>query len=223
MYLKNLTLSLSIFAFGAVNAQNEGDVFFASPQVHSIYITFHQNSYWDSLTAGYAGDYYIKGDVEIDGVMMLNCGVKMKGNSSYNNPSIKKSFKLDFNEYVSGQDHDGLKKLNLNNCFKDPTFLREKLMLDFIRENNGYGPRCHYANVYLNNVLWGLYTSVEEIDKTFLEANFGDKRGNLFKGDPSGDLKWLGSTQSTYETKYELKTNEIINNWGDLINLVEWS
>lgn len=220
MNLKNLALSLSIFAFSSVNAQNEGNVFFSSPQVHEIYITFNQTSYWDSLTAGYTGDYYIKGDVEIDGVTMLDCGVKMKGNSSYNNPSIKKSFKLDFNEYVSGQDHDGLKKLNLNNCFKDPTFLREKLMLDFVRENNGYGPRCHYANVYLNGTLWGLYTSVEEIDKTFLEANFGDKRGNLFKGDPSGDLKWLGTSQATYETKYELKTNETTNNWGDLINFI---
>jgi len=220
MNLKKLIFSLSIFNFISVNAQNEGDVFFSSPQVHEIRITFNQSSYWDSLTAGYVGDYYIKGDIEIDGVLMPYCGVKMKGNSSYNNPSVKKSFKLDFNEYVQGQDHDGLKKMNLNNCFKDPTFLREKLMLDFIRENNGYAPRCHYANVYLNNVLWGLYTTVEEIDKTFLEYNFGDKKGNLFKGDPTGDLKWYGASQSSYETKYELKTNETTNNWGDLLNFI---
>lgn len=216
---KLLAIACLLFSFPAFS-QNEGDVFYAFPQVHEIRLTFAQTSYWDSLIAGYAGDYYIKGDVEIDGVLMPDCGVKMKGNSSYNNPSIKKSFKLDFNNYVSGQNYDGLKKMNLNNCFKDPTFLREKLMLDFLNENNGYAPRCHYTNLYINNTLWGVYTTVEEIDKTFLNRVFANKTGNLFKGDPSGDLKWLGTTVTNYQTKYELKTNEITNNWSDLIAFI---
>lgn len=220
MSLKNLLYSFSMLICLNGFAQTEGNTFFNSPQVHEIRITFNQTSYWDSLVAGYSGDYYIKGDVEIDGVTLPDCGVKLKGNSSYNNPSIKKSFKLDFNDYVTGQNHDGLKKLNLNNCFKDPTFLREKLMLDFIRENNGYAPRCHYANLYLNGTLWGLYTTVEEIDKVFLNYSFGDKKGNLFKGDPTGDLKWYGTSQANYEPKYELKTNETTNNWSDLINFI---
>ena len=218
--MKNLLAIGCLFLTNLVFSQNEGDLFHAYSQVHEIRLTFYQTNYWDSLEAGYTGDYYIKGDIEIDGVLMTNCGIKLKGNSSYNNPSIKKSFKLDFNEYVSGQDYDGLKKLNLNNGFKDPTFLREKLMLDFLNENYAYAPRCHFANVYINNTLWGLYTTVEEIDKTFLKNTFDDKKGNLFKGDPSGDLKWLGSTQTNYETKYELKTNETTNNWSDLITFI---
>lgn len=203
-----------------LNAQTDGNLFFTNPTVHEIYITCHQTNYWDSLLASYTGDYYIKGDVEIDGTLMLNCGVKLKGNSSYNNPSNKKSFKLDFNEYVSGQKYDGLKKINLNNGFKDPTFLREKLMLDFLRENNAYAPRSHFANVYLNGTLWGFYTTLEEIDKTFLDYNFNDKKGNLFKGDPTGDLKWINASQASYEPKYELKTNETTNNWADLIAFI---
>lgn len=218
-YLKTtlFTLVLSTSAFG----QTEGNVFFGSSTMHEIRFTFYQTNYWDSLTDGYTNDYYIKGDVEVDGFVMYDCGVKMKGNSSYNNPSIKKSFKIDMNEYVSGQDYDGLKKLNLNNCFKDPSFLREKLMMDFLRDHGLYAPRIHYTNVYINDTLWGLYTAVEEVDvKPFLRNNIGDDRGNMFKGDPQGSLKWINSMDTSYFSKYELHTNETINDWSDLVNFI---
>ncbi|HLP11596.1 MAG TPA: CotH kinase family protein [Flavobacteriales bacterium] len=201
-------------------AQTEGNVFFGSPAVHTIKFTFPYVNVTDSLSWSYANDTYIKGDVEVDGTLYTNCGVKWKGNSSYTFPGNKKSFKIDFNEFVTGQDHDGLKKMNLNNCFKDPSFLREKLMLDFLVEHNLPAPRCTYAEVYINNVLWGLYTDVEEIDKTFLERWFGEKKGNLFKGDPNGDLKWFGSAPSSYYSKYELKTNESENDWTDIVQLI---
>src|SRR5688572_23251817 len=203
------TTILALVIASQAFSQTEGNVFFGSSNIHEIRFTFHQTNYWDSLVAGYTGDYYIKGDVEIDGTLMLDCGVKFKGNSSYNNPSTKKPFKIDMNEFVSGQEYDGLKKLNLNNCFKDPSFMREKIMNDFLREHGLYAPRVHYTNVYINNTLWGLYTAVEEVDvKPFLRNNIGDDRGNMFKGDPSGHLRWFGSADSLYYDKYELKTNE---------------
>lgn len=218
--MKQFLTLLLFFHYTALFAQNEGANFHAYQNIHEIRLTFHQNAYWDSLIDGYAGDFYIKADIEIDGVSLADCGVKIKGNSSYNNPSVKKSFKLDFNEFVNAQNYDGLKKLNLNNSFKDPTLLREKLMFDFLNANGCYAPRAHFANVYINDQLWGLYTTVEEIDKTFLSNAFQDDKGNLFKGDPSGDLKWLGTQQSLYEPKYELKLNESLNDWTDLITFI---
>lgn len=198
-----------------------GNILFGAAQVHDVYINFSQVGWWDSLVANYTSDIYMKANVIINGVSYTDVGVKFKGNSSYNNPSKKKSFKIGLDEYISGQKYDGLKKLNLNNHFKDPSFMREKLMCDFSNQMGANCPRCTYTRVYLNNVYWGLYNLVEEIDKTYLGAHFIDKKGNLFKGDPSGDLKWLGSTQSNYYTKYELKTNETINDWSDLVNLID--
>jgi len=219
--MKHMLCSIFLLASPFLTwCQQPGDAFHNVSTIHEIRLTFHQTNYWDSLVDGYVGDYYIKGDINIDGTVLTDCGIKMKGNSSYNNPSIKKSFKLDFNEFVNGQEYDGLKKLNLNNNFKDPTMLREKVMYDFLNINGCYAPRAHFANVYLNNQLWGLYTTVEEIDKTFLTSTFNDDKGNLFKGDPSGDLKWLGASQALYEPKYELKLNEGVNDWTDLINFI---
>ncbi len=218
---KTVVLFSLFFSKLSFSQSTAGDALFGAAQVHDIYVNFTQTGWWDSLVANYTADIYMRAALVIDGVTYDTIGIKMKGNSSYNNPSKKKSFKIGIDEYVSGQKHDGLKKFNLNNQFKDPSFMREKLMCDFANQMGANCPRCTYTRVYLNNVYWGLYNIVEEIDKTYLGKNFTDKKGNLFKGDPNGDLKWINSTPSSYYTKYELKTNETQNNWSDLVHLID--
>lgn len=222
--MKKITLIIVIVLIQTsfLKAQTEGDSIFGSTQIHDVYFNFSQPNYWDSLTYYYTIDtIYLRGDMEFNGVTYSDVGVKFKGNSSYNNPSDKKSFKIDMNEFVSGQKVDGLKKFNLNNGFKDPTFLREKIALDFCNEHGLAAPRCSFAKVYINGTYWGLYTLVEEIDNgTFLKKQYNNKDGNMFKGDPSGDLKWFGSSPSSYYSKYELKTNETVNDWTDLVSFI---
>ena len=111
-------------------------------------------------------------------------------------------------------------KLVLNNAFKDPTFLREKLMLDFLNDHGITAPRATFAKLYLNGYYWGLYSVVEDVNKTFLKDRFDNKGGNLFKGDPKGSLQWKGPTESLYYSDYELKTNETENDWSDLVRLI---
>lgn len=216
-----LLFSIPCFTFVA-KAQNEGDSIFNATQIHEIYMTFSQPNYWDSLTYYYTIDtVYLPATVVFNGSTYSDVGIKFKGNSSYSNPSDKKSFKFDINEFVSGQKIDGLKKFNLNNGFKDPTFLREKLALDFCKDHGLAAPRCSFAKVYINGIYWGLYTLVEEIDNgTFLKQQYNNKDGNMFKGDPSGDLKWYGNLASSYYSKYELKTNETANDWTDLVSFI---
>lgn len=217
-----LIILIKMFQASLLKAQNEGDSIFNSTQIHVVYFNFSQPNYWDSLTYYYTIDsVYLRGDMEFNGVVYNDVGVKFKGNSSYNNSSDKKSFKIDMNEFVSGQKIDGLKKFNLNNGFKDPTFLREKIALDFCNEHGLAAPRCTFAKVYINGTYWGLYTFVEEIDNgTFLKRKYNNKDGNMFKGDPSGDLRWFGSSPSSYYLKYELKTNETANDWTDLVSFI---
>ncbi len=224
MKLRNLLslVTLLFLSFKSIFAQTEGDVFFGTAAVHDVYMTFTQPNYWDSLVAYKPLDQYLKGDVTIDGVLYPNVGVKFKGNSSYSNPSTKKPFKIDLNEFGGTTALDGLKKFNLNNGFKDPSFMREKVALDFYNEHGLAAPRCSYTRVYINGTYWGLYMFVEEANKTFLDDDdrFGNKQGNLFKGDPMGDLKWINSTPSSYYTKYELHTNTTTNDWTDLVELI---
>ncbi|MCW5908520.1 MAG: CotH kinase family protein [Chitinophagales bacterium] len=224
------TLALFLVMAGiTAKAQTPGNAIFNTNQlIHEIHITFPVQNWYDTLTKYYtlskqldSNIYYMATSVLFDGVMYDSVGCKFKGNSSYNNPSQKKSWKLDFEEFKNSNEIDGMKQLNLNNGFKDPSFLREKLCLDFMQHYGLHAPRCNYANVYVNNQLWGFYTLVEEVDKTFLKTHFGNKKGNLYKGDPSGNLTWKGNNQNQYYNNYELKTNEDVNDWSDLLWLID--
>lgn len=215
------TITLISFASFFNLKAADGDSIWANNFIHSIYFTFSQTPYWDTLLANHTADVYTRVDMVFDGRSLPSCGIKMKGNSSFNNPSTKKPFKVDLNEYVAGQDYDGIKKFNLNNGFKDPSMLREKIALDFMNAHNITAPRCNYAKVYLNGVYWGLYTIVEDINSKFLKQHYPDDGGNLFKGDPSGDLRWYGAADANYYTHFELHTNEIQNDWGDLVHMID--
>ena len=94
--------------------------------------------------------------------IMDSVGVRLKGNSSYFHPGVKKSFKIDFNKFIPGQNYDGLKKLNFSNGFKDPTCMREKLFFDACLDAGVPAPRASFANVTFNGEAWGFYTVVEQ-------------------------------------------------------------
>ena len=117
--------------FCVVNAQIDGDNIFSVDQIISIDLAFPQDDFWGDLQTHYAADEneYIPAMLTLTDVsgthVMDSVGVRLKGNSSYSHPGIKKSFKIDFNKYFSGQNYDGLKKLNFSNGFKDLTCMRE--------------------------------------------------------------------------------------------------
>jgi hypothetical protein len=211
------------------NAQNAGDNIFSGIQVHTINLKFSQANYWDSLVY-----YYNRGLEElmpisatVNGVAYTKIGVRLKGNSSFTYPGNKKSFKLNFDEYVSDARWDGEKAVHLNNMWGDPSFMREKMYLDFCRDAGITAPRANYVKLYINDTLWGLYSLIEHVDKTFLQTRFGNKNGDLFKAgdafDASGnavvsDFCYYGSADSSYKSRYELKTDGSTTAWPALIS-----
>lgn len=214
--------------------QGAGNQLFGEDHVFEVRLHFAMPGYADSLLAYYNDglEQQLKAGLEVNTLsgtyVFDSVGVRYKGNSSYNLPN-KKSMKIDFNEYVPGQKIDGLKKLNLNNCFNDPTFLREKLFFDFSRQQGVLAPRVGFANVYFNDVLVGFYNVVEQVDDEFLDRWIDDQDGNLFKaGDnfgPGGanaaDMAWYGTDPVAYWPRYELKTNEEADDWSDLLELID--
>ncbi len=219
-----LALVLLLCFAAPVVCQEEADYLFGDSTVYEYRLYFEQPDFWDSLTSNYGvlDEEYMPCDLVFEDSTYPDIGVRFKGNSSYHlYPGNKKSFKLDFNRYQDSQTFFGLKKINLNNGFMDPTQIREKLFLDVLEE---HVPciRAAFARLYINDVYWGLYTVIEQPDKTFLESRFGvGEEGNLFKGDPAGDLVWYGSEAASYYSLYELKTNELENDWTDLIHLID--
>lgn len=231
--------SAVLFAATAAAQIAPSDSLFNTEQVVTVDLDFGNADFWTLLTAYYENDLgeTLTGDVTITDQTgtrtYFNVAVDLKGNSSYGHPGNKKSFKIDFNDNIAGQKYHGMTKIHLNNCFKDPSFMREKIYFDFCRAQGVLAPRVSYANVSMNGTFWGFYNLVEPVDANFLDRWSDDNNGNLFKagdnfgaGGPGGgtnpaDLIYYGPDQSSYTARYELKTNEEENNWSDLIELLD--
>lgn len=229
--MKKFLLFLIVFCLSLqFSFAQSGDELFTNDAVHEIRITFAEDNFWDILTQNYSTGQgnsgsnieYLIGSVEIDGNAVDSIGVRQKGFSSYfSSNEFKKSLKLDFNEFVPGKRYDGLRKVNLNNGVGDPALQRDFLCFDMIRKAGGVAPRVAYAKVYLNEVYWGIYVMIEQVDKEFLDNNFSNGNGNLFKNISWSELEWLGTNANPYKEIFELKTNEDIDDWNRFIEFMD--
>lgn len=207
-------------------AQN-GKTVFSKDQIHEIRLKFDNEGFWEILKSNFDGVFqseedvpYMMASLSFDGQIVDSIGVRLKGFSSYFAANeIKKSLKLDLNEYVSGKKLDGLSKLNLNNGVGDPSFQREYLCYRLLGQMGIAAPRVSFAKLYLNDVFWGVYSIVEQIDKDFLERHFPDNEGDLYKNINWSGLEYHGSDPSSYKS-FEKKTNEETS-WTNFINLMK--
>ncbi len=153
-------------------------------------------------------------------------GLRLRGNTSLS--AQKKSFKISFNEFYSGREYQKVKKLNLNGQHNDPTMVREKLFYEVWEKAGMPDRRTAFVRLYINGEYRGLYTNIEEMDKTWLGRVFDDNDGNLYKCTWPADLVYHGPIQQVYkdilnnpeERAYDLKTNELEDDYTHLIALM---
>lgn len=153
-------------------------------------------------------------------------GFRLRGNTS--RYAQKKSFKVSFNTFIQGREFYGVDKLNLNGEHNDPSIIRSKLCWDHFNTIGLTASRANHAEVYINGQYYGLYISAEHIDDEFLEKNWSDDSGNLWKCLYPADLVYLGSDPEIYKNLnnngrpvYELKTNEEESDFSELVHLID--
>jgi spore coat protein CotH len=178
---------------------------------------------------------YVPGVLKFKTETYNNVGIRFKGNSSYFAPMSgdKKSFKVHFNEYDPNTRFHGLKKLNFHNSFKDPSLMREMVGYDVFAAANCPASRASHIKLYLTvpgtyaREYFGVYISVEQVNKAYFADRFPESDGNLYKaGQSGGNLRYLGADKSLYTTPindppYEKKTNEIEDDWTDFIHFLD--
>lgn len=152
-------------------------------------------------------------------------GFRLRGNTS--RQSQKKSFKVSFNTFVKGREFYDVDKLNLNGEHNDPSIIRSKLCADLFKDIGLPASRAIHTRVYINGEYYGLYISVEHIDDEFVDKNFTNPSGNLWKCLYPADLTYLGDEPADYQVVsggrpvYELTTNEESNDYTQLARLVK--
>ncbi|EQK40516.1 cotH family protein [[Clostridium] bifermentans ATCC 638] len=145
-----------------------------------------KESDWKWLLENATKEEYKSADVIINGETFNNVGIRPKGNSSLtsvanDSTTDRYSIKIDFGQYVDGQTYHGIRKLALNNNISDATYMKEAISYDIYNFLGIATPEYSYTDIKINGSDWGLYLGVEVIDERFIEKNYGEVSGNLYK------------------------------------------
>lgn len=220
-----IAILLSLCSHKSLFAQTD---FYDQDRIQEIRIYFDTPN-WDQVL----DSLYVEGlrnrmpcSVEINGTRFETVGIRYKGFSSAATNRVKNPFNIDLDYYVDYQSYQGVDKIKLSNVIQDPSFVREVLSYEIARE---YMPasRANYANVYINDTLWGLYTNVESVDDQFLMAQFGSDFNTFIKCNPheidlNGENANLSDSPGTDSTDYyEYYTMKSETGWRDLYKLID--
>lgn len=162
--------------------------------------------------------------VTIDGDTYGNVGIRTKGNSSLtsvvNSDSNRYSYKINFDKYNTSQSMEGLTQLNLNNCYSDPSYMREFLTYSICEEMGLATPEFAYAKVSINGEYHGLYLAVEGLKESYLENNFGDVTGDLYKSDEGSSLQYKGDNPENYSNLI-VESDKKTADWSKITKLLK--
>lgn len=157
---------------------------FDKSYIHTINIEADQNN-WQSMIDNASAEEYISCNVNIDGTVLNNVGVRPKGNTSLSNvkslDSERYSLKLEFDKYESGTNYYGLDKLCLNNIIQDNTYMKDYFSFVMMNEMGVDSPLISYISLKVNGEEKGLYLAVEAVEEAFANRIYGNDSGQIYK------------------------------------------
>ncbi|MBK9736335.1 MAG: CotH kinase family protein [Saprospiraceae bacterium] len=225
------------------HAMKAGDLpsegFYSESKMEEIRLYFGQTNYWNLLTQNYNSKTDILSKMTYGGQTYDSIGVRFKGQTSYfMNTSQKKSFNISMDYIKDGQEIDGYKSLNLNNSWTDPSFMREVVYYNLIR-NHTPAAKANFVRLFINDIDWGVYQNVEQLNKDFLQEWYTDNDGVNIRadvpdgsssgpggggggmggmwGDGTAALNYLGTDTAKYQKYYTLKSSGVSDPWQQLI------
>lgn len=141
---------------------------------------------WNDMLENAMAETYYQCNVEVNGTMFYQVGIRPKGNTSLSaiandDTTDRYSFKLEFDHYVDGQTCFGLDKLILNNNYADATNLKEALIYDMYQYLGADASLYNYAKISVNGEYWGVYLALEGVEDSFQLRNYGTESGELYK------------------------------------------
>jgi hypothetical protein len=157
---------------------------------------------------------YVHADLEFEGTTLKDVAVRYKGNGTWmqSQGQAKRSMKIDTNEYVKGQKLAGVTSLNLHSNATDASEMNEPLSHRLYRDAGVPAPRTAYAKVYVTvpgkhgRTYLGLYSMIEDVDKSFVRDEAKHKGGAIFKPVTPNLFADLGDDWAKYKQAYDPKT-----------------
>lgn len=222
------------------------DDLFNPANLEVVEINFSQQNYLALLEQNYSSKTDLEATITFRGETYDQVGVRYRGLTSYRMAGDKKSFAVDLDYMIEGQDIEGYDSFKLNNAAEDASNIREVLYCNLANENI---PACKagFAHVFVNGVDQGVYALVQELDKDHAKQWFFDNDATRWRAEAPGggsfggggfggggfggggfgggvfgagtsSLNDLGEFGTSYEEAYTLKFSERDDPWQDLAN-----
>lgn len=221
------TILLGVVVACAMGSPGAAQDLYDTGVLRTLNFTFQDPDWLTLLEDNYASETNILADLEVDGTVYPDVGVRIRGNTSYTAlPAGSEKFSLNVEvDFVhADQEVMGYDSLNLNNGFRDPTFCREVMYNNYVAQFIP-NPRANHVLVTLNGQNWGVYVNVQQFDKTMLSTHFPDTDGLRIKcpNNPFGPgLRYNGPDASGYSSQYEIKNDGgLTDPWGALIEVCD--
>jgi hypothetical protein len=146
----------------------------------------------------YPLEKFVYEDIVIDDAM-----IRLRGNPTNWDADNKMQFQIDFNEIDKNGRFLGLRHMLFDAATFNRHMLRDRLALWIMRDMGVDAPCANNARLNVNGEYYGIFTSIEKIDKTFLERVFDDPEGDLWKR-----ANWTLKTNETTATTARLEDLE---------------
>ena len=140
---------------------------------------------WADILANPTEEEFHSANITVNGTEVENVGFRTKGFSSLTtvaqSDSNRYGFKIKTDKYEDKQTLNGLNEFVLNGSFADPSYMREYLTYSAMKVLDGITPFATYANLYINNELFGFYLLIESYDDSFVERYSNAEDTCLYK------------------------------------------
>jgi hypothetical protein len=113
-------------------------------------------------------------------ILITDAKIRLRGNPTYWKPENKMQFQIGFTQYNEDARFLGLERLAFDAAFANRHMLRDRLALSMMRDMGITAACANSARLDVNGEYYGLFTSLEKFDETFLERVFDDPTGDLW-------------------------------------------
>jgi spore coat protein CotH len=235
-----------VVASGAETTES-GTTLFADGAAHEVSIEWDESAYADMIAA-YGADgskEWIQADITIDGTLVSDIGVRLKGNSTLRSLSgdgngandngargggavvssgissdVPESLPLliDFDKYVDGQTYQGLTQLSLR---PGSPVLNEALALALTEASGQATQRYAYTTYSVNGSATQTRLLVENPDEAYADSLF-DTAGVLYKSDAESSFTYQGDDLATYEEQFKQVNAKYTEDLQPIVDFLKW-
>lgn len=168
---------------------------------------------WAKLKENFQANDYYPADLTWNGVTVRNAGIRSRGTGSRS--GSKPGLRIVFDHYATNQTFLGLKSVILRNHTQDASAIHENVGMWFYARLGIPAPRVIHVRLYVGGQYAGVYSVVEEIDKTFLARTFGSIGDDVQNDGYLYEYNWvdewrgnyLGTALDAYKTRFSAKTH----------------